>query len=149
MEKIEVPQESVTVTSVYLDWICNSNGFLGVDLDPLTPIEPGYRVQHISGVAVPSRLTEIDQEYNRFPPANMPGDMVLLPLKTHGGTLKFRFFGGPFDSAILKDVDAKYSDAETGYNPDYISCQTMHGWFTFISEPFSKFLFVFNGLPTG
>ena len=30
----------------------------------------------------------------------------------------------------------------TGYNPDYIACQTMHGWFTFISEPFAKFLLI-------
>ena len=56
--------------------------------------------------------------------------------------MKLRFFAGPFDSAILKEVDNLYSDPATGYNPDYIACQTMHGWFTFISEPFAKFLFV-------
>ncbi len=60
--------------------------------------------------------------------------------------MKFRFFAGPFDTAILKEIDKLYSNPETDYNPDYISCQTMHGWFTFISEPFAKFLFVLMNL---
>ena len=46
----------------------------------------------------------------------------------------------------LNEVDHLYSDPVTGDNPDYISCQTMHGWFTFISEPFAKFLFVLMNL---
>lgn len=56
--------------------------------------------------------------------------------------MQFRLFAGPFDSDLLKKVDADYSNELTGYNPDYLACQTMHGWFTFISEPFSKLLFV-------
>lgn len=147
VEKIELPQDSSTVTSVYLDWICNSNGFLGMILDPLKETDPGYRVQHVSGTTVPSRLVEIDQAYDRYKPANLPGYMTFLPLKAQGGgAMKFRFFAGPFDSAILKQVDAKYSDPATGYNPDYIACQSMHGWFTFISEPFAKFLFILLNL---
>ena len=39
-------------------------------------------------------------------------------------------------------MDAIYTDAETGYNPDYIACQSYHGWFAFISEPFAKLLFI-------
>ncbi|MDP1879624.1 MAG: membrane protein insertase YidC [Parachlamydiaceae bacterium] len=142
VEKIDLPTDSVSFNSVYLDWICNSNGFLGMIIDPLTTINPGYRVQHLSGLLVPSRLIEIDQDYERFKPADLPGYMMYLPLNAQGGLMKFRFFAGPFDSAILKQIDAKYSDPATNYNPDYIACQTMHGWFTFISEPFSKILFV-------
>lgn len=146
VEKIELPQDIATVTSVYLDWICNSNGFLGMILDPLKETDPGYRVQHVSGATVPSRLVEIDQAYERYKPANLPGYMTFLPLKSQGGAMKFRFFAGPFDSAILKQIDAKYSNPAEGYNPDYIACQSMHGWFTFISEPFAKFLFVLMNL---
>lgn len=142
VEKIDLPKDSLTMSSVYLDWICNSNGFLGMILNPLQQIEPGYRVQYISGIAVPSRLVEIDQEYNRFPADNMPGYMEMLPLRQQGGTTKYSFFAGPFDDDILKQVDAKFSDPATGYNPDYLACQTMHGWFTFISEPFAKFLLI-------
>jgi YidC/Oxa1 family membrane protein insertase len=43
---------------------------------------------------------------------------------------------------VLKTVDKVYSNPATGYNPDYIACQTFHGWFAFISEPFAKFLFI-------
>lgn len=139
---IELPKEITTVTTAYPDWICNSNGFLGMILDPLTEIDPGYRVQRISGLIVPSRLIEIDQEYNRYPATNLPGFMTLLPLNAKGGTMKFRLFAGPFDGDILKQVDKIYSDPSRNYNPDYVACQTMHGWFTFISEPFSKFLLV-------
>jgi YidC/Oxa1 family membrane protein insertase len=142
VEQIDLPKDTLTSTSTYLDWICNSNGFLGMILDPLKESDPGFRVQHISGLIVPSRLIEIGQDYDRFKSADLPGYMTMLPLKGQGGHTQFRFFAGPFDSAILKQIDAKYTDQATGYNPDYIACQTMHGWFTFISEPFAKFLFV-------
>jgi YidC/Oxa1 family membrane protein insertase len=142
VEKIDLPTDTLTMSSVYLDWICNSNGFLGMILNPLQQIEPGYQVQYVSGTAVPSRLVEIDQAYNRFPADKMPGYMAMLPLPHQSGTTKYSFFAGPFDDDILKQVDAKFSDPATGYNPDYIACQTMHGWFTFISEPFAKFLLI-------
>ena len=142
VENIDLPKESLTVTSVYPDWICNSNGFLGLILDPLTEIDPGYKTQVISGTQMPSRLVEIGQDYDRFKAQDLPGYMVLLPLKNGGGTMEFRVFAGPFADAILKTVDKTYANAESGYNPDYIACQTFHGWFSFISEPFAKILFV-------
>jgi len=139
--KIDLPTDVVTVSSINLDWICNSNGFLGMILNPLQQTEPGYRVQYVTGSAVPSRLMEIDEEYERFTAESMPGYMTLLPMGQNGST-KFSFFAGPFDDTILKQIDKKFSDPATGYNPDYIACQTMHGWFTFISEPFAKILSV-------
>ncbi|MBA3722372.1 MAG: membrane protein insertase YidC [Parachlamydiaceae bacterium] len=142
VENIDLPKESATISSIFPDWICNSNGFLGTIMDPLTEIDPGFRVQFVPGTTVPSRLVEIEQDYNRFKAENLPGYMTLLPLKSKGGTMKFRFFAGPFDGDILKKIDANYADPATGYNPDYIACQTMHGWFTFISEPFAKFLLI-------
>ena len=142
VENIDLPQDSSTVSSIYPDWICNSNGFLGMILDPLTEINPGYRIHQVSGTVVPSRLVEIDQQYERFKAANMPGYMMMLPLKANGGSMKFRVFAGPFSNRILKEVDQTFSNPATGYNPDYIACQTFHGWFAFISEPFAKFLFI-------
>ena len=140
--KIDLPSDAVTVTSIYPDWICNSNGFLGTIQDPLKESNPGYRVQYVSGSTVPSRLVEIDEEYDVYKPADLPGYMTLVPLKTTGGTVNFRFFAGPFDGNILNKIDVLYADPETGSNPDYQACQTMHGWFTFISEPFAKFLLI-------
>lgn len=142
VQTIDLPKNVTTVTSLYPDWVCNSNGFLGMILDPLVEIDPGYRAQNISGLTDPSRLVEVQQEFDRYKAGDLPGYMMALPLKSTGGTMKFRLFAGPFDTDILKQVDRFYSDSTTGYNPDYISCQTMHGWFTFISEPFAKFLWI-------
>lgn len=142
VENIDLPKDAVTVTSTNLDWITNSNGFLGMILDPISENDPGYRAQAVPGAVVPSRLVEIDSQYDRFNADNMPGYIVSLPLKTGGGSMHYRVFAGPFATNILKKVDATYSNPETGYNPDYIASQSFHGWFAFISEPFAKFLFV-------
>ncbi|KAF3363146.1 Membrane protein insertase YidC [Chlamydiales bacterium STE3] len=141
VETVDLPKEAITVTSATPDWLCNSNGFFGIILDALTEVGSGYRAQFVPGTVVPSRLVEIDQEYQLYDPAKMPGYMMLLPLKNNGGTMQFRIFAGPFSESVLKEVDKTYSNSETGYNPDYIACQTFHGWFSFISEPFAKFLF--------
>ena len=142
VDTIDLPKDALTNTSVYPDWICNSNGFLGMILNPVTEIDPGYRAQMIPGVNAPSRLLEIDQEYNLYTAQNLPGYLMLLPLKNNGGTMKFHFFAGPFADDVLKEVDNFYSDPNTGYNPDFLAAQTFHGWFAFISEPFADFLFI-------
>lgn len=141
VEAIDLPQDSITVSSLNPDWICNSNGFFGMILDPLTEAGPGFKSTFVSGKEVPSRLVEIDQKYDLYPADKMPGYQVMLPLKSAAGVSKFRIFAGPFSTDILNQVDAAYSDPATHYNPDYIACQTFHGWFAFISEPFAKMLF--------
>lgn len=142
VENLSLPQESLTVSSVTPDWVCNSNGFLGMILDPLSEVDSGYKALFIPGNLVPSRLLEIDQEYQKFKAVDMPGYAMMLPLKSTGGTMQFRIFAGPFSEGILKKVDSIYADPATGYNPDYIACQSFHGWFAFISEPFAKFLMI-------
>ncbi|MEI8364994.1 MAG: membrane protein insertase YidC [Parachlamydiaceae bacterium] len=142
VESIDLPKDSSTVTSAYLDWVCNSNGFFGTILDPLGEADPGYRAQLIPGNLVPSRLVEIDEEYEKFKADDLPAYMLMVPLKSTGGLMHFRFFAGPFATSVLETVDKTYSNAATGYNPDYMACQTFHGWFAFISEPFAKFLFI-------
>ncbi|MCH9626652.1 MAG: Membrane protein insertase YidC [Chlamydiales bacterium] len=144
VEKLSLPKakEVVTVSSVSPDWIVNSNGYLGMIMDPLTEIGAGYRAAAIPGTVVPTRLSVIDPEYHPYPAAKYPGYQLLLPIPTKGGPLKFRIYSGPFEESVLKQVDKIYSDPSTGYNPDYIASRTFYGWFSFISEPFSKLLFV-------
>lgn len=139
---IDLPAEATTVSTVEPDWVCNSNGFLGLIMDSTSKTDSGYRVQKVSGAVVPSKLVEIDQEYKKYDPESMPGYLVSLPLKSSGGEMHFRVFAGPFAESVLKKVDEVYANPATGYNPDYIACQSFHGWFAFISEPFAKFLFV-------
>ncbi len=148
--QMDLPKDATSISSIKPDWICNSNGFLGVIMDPLHGETTGLRAQFVAGTVAPSRLVLIDQEYNLYEAANLPGYVTTLPLNATGSSMNFRVYAGPFADGILKQVDGIYSDAQTGYNPDYLSCISFHGWFSFISEPFAKFLFVimnfFHGL---
>lgn len=143
---LDLPVDNTIVTSLSPDWLCNSNGFFGIILDPLTEVNPGYRIEFVPGVDAPTRIVEVQEDYERFKINDFPGYQMMVPLAAKGGTMKFRLFTGPFSTPILKEVDAFYTNAETGYNPDYIACQTFHGWFAFISEPFAKFLFFLMNL---
>ncbi len=140
VEKLSLPKvkEVVTVGSVYPDWVVNSNGYLGLILDPLTEIGPGYRATAVPGTMVPTRLSVLDPEYNPYPASKYPGYQVLLPIPTKGGTLNFRIYAGAFEESILKTVDSYYSDSD----PNYIASRAFYGWFSFISEPFAKLLFI-------
>lgn len=140
--ELSFPTDTQIVNGRKPDWTSNGNGFFGVIQDPLDDVGEGYAVQYVSGAAVPSRLTEIDQDHDLYPADKMPGYITMLPLKNKTGKMDFRIFAGPFSSKILKKVDEVYSNPEIGYNPDYIATQTFHGWFAFISEPFAKFLFI-------
>lgn len=139
---IDLPKDAITISSIFPDWICNSNGFFGTILNPTSEIDPGLRAQYVSGALAPSRLILIDQEYQKYKPQDLPGYMMLLPLNSKAGGMNFHVFAGPFADDILRAVDKFYSDPATGYNPDFMACQTFHGWFAFISEPFADFLFV-------
>ncbi|MBI3508275.1 MAG: membrane protein insertase YidC [Chlamydiia bacterium] len=139
IETIDLPKkEAVEVTNFSPNWISNNNGFLGLILDPLTPAAEGYRVERIEGNVAPTRLSLIDPQYNLYPVENYPAYATYLPLPS---SIQFRVFAGPFDEGLLKQLDAIYDDPAEHYNPDYASAQKIQGWFSFISEPFAKFLF--------
>jgi YidC/Oxa1 family membrane protein insertase len=140
VEKLDLPKTETAFTSVSPDWICNSNGFLGTILDPLQANPSGFKAQFLEGAIVPTRLTLIDPQYNLYPVDNYPGYIMSLPVPASDKGVSFRLFAGPFQNNLLKAIDAKYQDPTTGENPDYIGAQSFHGWFSFISEPFAKFL---------
>ena len=113
---------------------------MGIIFDPLTHLGPGYRAAQIEGAKLPTRLTLVDPGYRLYPAEDYPGYATYLPLKG-GVPLSFRIFAGPFDETLFKELDALYEDPSIHYNPDYASAQKIQGWFSFISEPFAKFLF--------
>lgn len=140
VETISLPKKGPTiVTSLSPNWISNCNGFLGLILDPLGKIGEGYKATQIPGVEMPTRLSLIDPHYHLYPSENYPGYTTYLPLKN--GTVTFRTFAGPFDDALLKDLDKLYAEPLKDYNPEYTQAQNIQGWFSFISQPFVKFLF--------
>lgn len=139
---IDLPKDAITISSIYPDWVCTSNGFFGSIMNPISEIDAGLRAQYVSGTVVPSRLVEIDQEFQKFKAQDLPGYLMMLPLNSKGGAMNFHVFAGPFADEVLAAVDKFYSDPATGYNPEFMACQSFHGWFAFISEPFADFLFI-------
>lgn len=129
------------VTSVSPQWISNSNGFLGIIMDPLTEIGQGYRAAKIAGASVPTRLSAIDAAYHEYPVEKYSGFSTYLPMKSDSSQT-FRVFAGPYDDKLLKELDELYSDPLKGYNTEYTNAQSIQGWFSFISQPFSKFLYL-------
>ncbi len=134
--KVDLPSATYTNTTSAPDWVSNSNGFFGIIMDPAKGRETGFRVDKISGKDDPSRLELIDPDFARYAEAEMPGYNVLMPLKAE---MDVRVFAGPFAEKVLTAVD-EYN-AKTIGNTDFIACQTYFGWFSYISEPFAKFLF--------
>lgn len=141
VENMSLPSDSIVKTSIYPDWLCNSNGFFGLVVDPLSAVEPGFKALMVSPQKAPSRLFLVETAQKTLKPAEYQGYEMLYPLKASGGKLKMRLYAGPFAGSVLKTVDAFYKDPTTGETPDYVACQSFHGWFKFISEPFSKLLF--------
>ncbi len=141
VEEMKMPKETPVIDpSINPYWVSNCNGFLGLILDPLTKIGSGYQVRKVDGLDLPTRLTLIDPAYQLYPAASYPGYATLLPLTS--GKMNFRIFAGPYDEGLLKDLDGLYEDPLTHYSPEYTLAISIQGWFSFISQPFSKFLFL-------
>ena len=140
VERLSLPKEINTVTLKELDWIANSTGFFVFLMDPLSPIPPGYKTEKIEGKQAPTRLSLIDEKYNRYPADKYPGYQTMLPLKANE-EITLRLYAGPLDKNTLVKVDKIFTDPKNKYNPNYAGAWSFHGWFSFISEPFAKFLF--------
>lgn len=141
VDTIDLPKKGpILSTNISPNWISNCNGFLGIIMDPINKAtSAGYKTVQIDGAKIPTRLTLVDPGYNLYPAADYPGYVTYLPLKS--GLATFRIFAGPYDNALLKELDALYENPLEHYNPDYASALSIQGWFSFISQPFAKFLF--------
>lgn len=134
VEQLSLPKAATSVSSIHPDWIADSNGFFAVILDPQTEMSPGFTAERISGDEVPTRLSIIDAPHSPYLATQYPGYEMRLPFRKNSGTYHLRVFAGPLAKNILEKNDATYGG-------DYVATQTFHGWFSFISEPFAKFLF--------
>ena len=144
VSSIDLPKERelIQVSSIYPNWVSNSNGYLGIIVNPLNEIGAGYKAQFAPPGLAPTRLSVIDAVYNRYKASDYPGYNLLLPLKGNDSQASFHIYAGPFSDDIFKIVDSALIDPENGRGPDYAGSQSFQGWFSFISEPFAKFLFI-------
>ncbi|MES2200149.1 MAG: membrane protein insertase YidC [Chlamydiota bacterium] len=141
VESLSLPKSLMTYSSIAPTWVSNSNGFLGLIVEPLSDIASGFKANMISGTLAPTRLSLIDAQYDLYSMDKYPGYEFFIPLKTTSDQpLKLRFFAGPYQDTLLKNLDVTL--AKTGADPHFNSAMSFQGWFTFISEPFAKFLFL-------
>ena len=141
VQKLPLPKISSRLSSLPLDWVSNSNGYFTLIIDPNHEMGMGFEANHIPGEYNPSRITVIDSSYDLYPPSKYPGYDIHIPLRLKGEPLTFRFYAGPIDKNVLATVDRTYTDSTNGYNPQYTETLNFQGWFSFISEPFAKFLY--------
>ncbi len=142
VEKLKPPKQFVSYSQITADWYTDGNAFFGIIFDPLTTSPQGFAIHPVPGEIVPSRITFIDAQFNRYPADKYPGYAMHIPLSSKAGTAKYRIYTGPYDKNTLDLIDTTYADKATGYNPDYVGAKSYHGWFAFISQPFGKFLFI-------
>jgi len=140
VEKVSLPKDMLTLNTVLPTWVSNSNGYLGVIMNPQETHKSGFSISKIEGTAIPTRLSLIDAKYNLYPAKKYPGYLTSIPLSFENQTAKIRFFAGPYADELLKSIDKTI--AKTSYNPLFSQAMSFHGWFSFISEPFAKILFL-------
>lgn len=146
VEKLSLPKTSTTLGSVQPNWVSNSNGYFTLILNPTSEMGLGFQVNYVPGNADPSRIAIIDSKNELYPANKYPGYEVHMPLKKSSSPTEFRLYFGPMDQAIFKRIDNTFTNEVTGYNPQFIQAQSFQGWFSFISEPFAKFLFLIMNL---
>ena len=141
VEKLSLPKTSTTMSSFQPDWVANSNGYFTLIMDPLTEVGVGFQANNVPGNMDPSRIVVIDSVHDLYPASKYPGYEVHIPLRRSSQPMNFRFYAGPIEKQVLQKVDDTYTNPVTGYNPNYTQTRSFHGWFSFISEPFAKFLY--------
>lgn len=140
VKKFSLPKTEASSDPLSIDWTSNENGFFGLVLNPIKA-SPGFKAKQIPGQDIPTRLTLIDSEYNRYPAKSYPGYQMRIALPK-AKEINLRFFSGPYQDSLLKKIDTAYIDPTTGDNPSYISVKKPFGFFTFISDPFAQLLLI-------
>lgn len=140
MQKISLPKGAVDYLDLNPAWVSNSNGFFGIILDPVNSSGSGIQVRQYSGESIPSRISMIDPKYSPYPAKDYPGYTCSIPFGENSieGLANYIVYAGPYEDDILKMVDA----ALPGQDPNFITAITVQGFFSFISAPFAKFLYL-------
>lgn len=142
VDLVDLPKEQITMSSLAPNWAVTSNGFFGLIMDPLHGQGNGFKVIHQDLQEAPSRLLALPDQLTKHSKDTLAGYSLLFPMQNGDKTFSYRLFAGPLQSDILNEVDHFFAEIDKTKPSDYIACQTFHGWFSFISEPFAKFLFM-------
>jgi YidC/Oxa1 family membrane protein insertase len=141
VEKLKLPKISSKVEKGNINWISNSNGYFGIILNPSIDINT-FEAAFVPGVKDPTRLSLIHAQHKIYQAKNYPGYQLEIPFKPSTKSMQLKVFAGPLDQDLLKKADRGFAAVDNGNSPNFQLAMKIHGWFSFISEPFAKFLFV-------
>lgn len=140
VEKVKLPKATYLHEKEKISYIANTNGYFGLMLSAGTNLAEGFAASFIPGNLAPTRISVIDAQYDRFPEGKYPGYELMLPLDPTQKVASYAFYAGPIQEDILQKADLGI--ASVMKNPGFKDAQTYYGITSFISEPFSKFLFL-------
>ena len=141
VEQLKLPKISSKVEKSNINWICNSNGYFGIILNPTLEMST-FESAFIPGVKDPTRLSLVHAQHEVYQAKNYPGYQLEIPFKAVTKSMQLRVYAGPLDQDLLKKADRGFAAVNNGDSPNFQFAMKIHGWFAFISEPFAKFLFV-------
>ncbi len=140
--QLSLPKEAETVSNISPEWISDANGFFGIIVNPVIKQNASFSAYRVAGNIVPTRLSLIDADYQLYPADKYAGYEFRLPLNLNAPSNKYRIFAGPYVKEVFEKLDASFFDVSSGTSPRFEAAISFHGWFSFISEPFAKFLFL-------
>lgn len=135
--QIDLPTAEFRSTSLQPDWVATSNGFFALILDPISGTRPGLSFYKVANDEAPSRLHDLQA----FKSLDLPGYRSQLPLDPEKGHLQARLYAGPLSDSLFSTIDKSSMEDGSSKPSNFKACISFHGWFSFISEPFAKFLY--------
>lgn len=135
--QVDLPQSEFHSTTLQPDWIATSNGFFALILDPITGTKSGLSFQKIPSTTAPSRLVGL----SKFTSQEFPGYIGQIPLDLESKSFKARLYAGPLADSLFSTIDKNTIDDGSSKPANFKASISFHGWLSFISEPFAKFLY--------
>jgi YidC/Oxa1 family membrane protein insertase len=129
INELKLPDNKTLMGSLSYQWICLSNGPFGMILASDAPIH-GLILEKVASEKLPGKLVALSTDEVSESIKSAPGYQSKIPVSNQKN-LHLTVFAGPFQNKILAQADPQFTDA-----------QTSTGFFSSISKPFSKFLFI-------
>lgn len=148
VETLKLPKLSESMPLAHADWIACSNGFFGMVLRPTDAFQKGITLSKVDKEELSSRLLAIDPDQQKVS-GDLSAYFMAVPVQLKDGKANYHLYTGPFHRDVLAYID-QVAETSEGQNPEVKSASSFFGFFSFISEPFSRLLLVlinfFHGL---
>jgi YidC/Oxa1 family membrane protein insertase len=140
IETLKLPKLSENTPLTHADWISCSNGFFGMVLRPKEPFKKSLKLFKVEKDQLSSRLLAIDPKQQEVS-GDLSAYFMAVPVELKNNKADYHLYTGPFHKDILNYID-KVAEKSEGQDPEVKSASSFFGFFSFITEPFSRLLLV-------